>query len=409
MRHLTGPAKWLRLARAALTRPTLEVPLGFALFLLKTMRHQKLTMIDGRTYADSLYPPLESPAYACALENLGRLSRGERRLMTLCISVTLRCPMQCSYCCAKNAAPGAELSTSRLTGLVREAVELGAYCIHFSGGEPLLRDDLPDIVAAVDDRAVSMLLTSGLNFPRMSRRLQQAGLDIVSVSLDTFDEHAYNRRRGHPNAFGIAVDAVEAALARGFYTVLGLTPDETILEPDAFDRYVRAAGRLGVHEIRICTPRPCVTLGRERSPVLTRAQVDTFRRFQIRYNGMADLPAVTSIDYQEYPRNQGYRGGTVYAHVNANGELAPCTLSPISFGNVASRPLAEVYENMRRHIPYPFARCPIRKTYQLIRDVPSDQLPVRDPATVAQICEALNTPPRPLPAFWHKLGLRRDA
>jgi MoaA/NifB/PqqE/SkfB family radical SAM enzyme len=403
VRHLTGLAKWLKVGQGILASNTQQFPLGFTAFALKMMANEKMTVIDGRVYVKAGYPVLGTRAYKSVLDGLSRISRGEHRLLSVSLSVTSRCTMGCFYCFAKAWPKGPELSTSRLIQLIKEAQDLGAYSIHFSGGEPMLRADLPELIASVDSRSNSLLLTSGFNFPRMSRQLRDAGLDSVLISLDTFDESKYNARRGHKNAYGIAVEAAREAINCGFYTGLGMTPDESMLEPTAFKKYVETAGRLGVHEVRVYAPRPSVALGRDGFQCFSRAQIDRLRRFQFQFNRVAGLPTVTSMDYEEYPQCHGCRAGTLYGHVSAVGEVTPCPISPMSFGNISQRPLSKVYENMRRYIPQPPPRCLLPDIYRLIRDEPDDGLPVPEPAKVDRVFRQLDIKNMPAPAFHRKL------
>ncbi|HUU43753.1 MAG TPA: radical SAM protein [Planctomycetota bacterium] len=406
MRHLTGLAKWIRLWRARPRSRGAPLPLGFILSFLKRLRHDKLTELDDVTYISYRYPPLESPARRTSRRGLERIRAGERPLMTLCVATTSRCPMRCVYCSAENYPDAPDMSTSRLRSLVAEAQDLGAYAIDFSGGEPLLRPDLPEVVAAVDDRSVTVLSTSGFNFPEMSRDLRRAGLDYVVVSLDSFDARVNNERRGHPDATGIAVKAVRAAVREGFYTALNMVADETMLEPGAFEAYLRAAQALGVHEVSPVAPRACVRLGRHRFRGFTPAQVDRLRRLQVRFNRMTHLPTVTSLDYAE--SYYGCPGGSMHCYVSAAGDVTPCPGFPVSFGNVNDQPLAEVYENMRRHIRQPFDVCPLTQVFRLLEDVPDEALPVPDAARVERVFRELNMESRPIPAFWRQLGLRKD-
>lgn len=105
----------------------------------------------------------------------------------------------------------------------------------------------------------------------------------------------------------------------------------------------------------------------------------------------------------------GGRASRAYAlgHVTPSGEVTPCEMYPVSFGNVASRPLAEVYENMRRYIPYPLARCPLGEVFRLLGDTPAEDLPLRDPEKVDRLFRQMDGRDNPLPAFWRNLFLRR--
>jgi MoaA/NifB/PqqE/SkfB family radical SAM enzyme len=409
MRHVTGPAKWLHLGRALFKAVRHPLPIGFEMLFLKHLSQEKLTLLDGRTYIKGNYPTLESRAFGYAAESLSRIGRGEQRLLTITICPTMRCPMKCSYCSGRNFPPGPELGTARLRRLVTEAQDLGAFAVDFSGGEPLLRTDLPEIVSAVDDRSLALLFTSGLRFPPAARALRQAGLEHVVISLDTFDEAAFNRRRGSKQALAIALEAARASVREGFYTMFEMTADEAILRPGAFEAFLREAGRLGVHEVRTLAPRACVALGGSRSRGFSPAQARALRCHQMHYNRMADLPSVTSIDYIESADNQGCFGGTGFCHVTAEGDVAPCPFHPISFGNIADRPLAEVYRTMRRYIPWPPATCPIVEIFDLIGERPEGPWPVRDAETIERVYERYNRKAQPIPEFWRRLGIRRSS
>ncbi|PVZ13178.1 GTP 3',8-cyclase MoaA [Actinomycetospora cinnamomea] len=109
------------------------------------------------------------------------------------VSLTDRCNLRCTYCMP---AEGLEwmpteqaLTDDEVVRLVRVAVErLGVQEIRFTGGEPLLRKGLEDIVgatAALDPRPEMSVTTNGLGLTRRAAGLAAAGLDRVNVSLDT--------------------------------------------------------------------------------------------------------------------------------------------------------------------------------------------------------------------------------
>jgi len=407
-RHLTGAAKWLWLLAAAINTPApARLPGRLTAFTLGRMHDEKLTLLDGRIYLKANTPVVGSPPWHTLANGLRRVTRGETPLLTVAFSATSRCPMHCVYCSEKMFGRDVELPTRRLIDLITEAQDLGVFAVDFTGGEPLARDDLPELVAAVDDRSLTLVTTSGFRFPRTSAALREAGLDYVNVSLDTFDAKALARLRGHRDALDIAVTAVRAALNTGFYTSLLAVTDVTTLRGRGFEKYLKAARRLGVHEVRLQMPRPCIATGRERSHGFTEAHRRRQHVLQRHYNGMRDVPTVTSLDHVEGPTEQGCYGGTFYAYVSSNGDVAPCAHFPIVFGNVAERPLAEALATMRRHFPRPPSRCPLPAVHQLIRDVPDDALPVRDQKTIDRVFAALRIDDEPVPAFWRHLGLKR--
>jgi cyclic pyranopterin phosphate synthase len=112
------------------------------------------------------------------------------------ISVTDRCNLRCTYCMPAEGLPwlpgGEMLSDDELVRLITIAVErLGVRELRFTGGEPLLRPGLAEILrrsTALSPRPHTSLTTNGLRLDQLAGPLVAAGLDRVNVSLDTLDQ-----------------------------------------------------------------------------------------------------------------------------------------------------------------------------------------------------------------------------
>lgn len=172
------------------------------------------------------------------------------------IAVTNRCRYRCWHC-SRDHRECAELDTAAMLRLVADLQDMGLSMVGFTGGEPLLRDDLEEIVASVDDRSSTVLFTSGDGLTaERAQRLKEAGLFGVAVSLDHHSEEVHDRRRGVGGAFQTALTAIRDCRALGFYTMIRLVATRDVIEGDAIDRYLELAGSLGVHEIRLLEPMP---------------------------------------------------------------------------------------------------------------------------------------------------------
>jgi len=150
------------------------------------------------------------------------LDRFERPLGSLRLSVTDRCNMRCRYCMPEENyiwLPRASLlSFEELARLAQVFAGLGASKVRLTGGEPLLRHELPELVSriraaeGVDEIA---LTTNGLLLRRYAEALRAAGLDRVTVSLDTLRPDralAFARVDRHADI----IDGVRAAREAGF-------------------------------------------------------------------------------------------------------------------------------------------------------------------------------------------------
>lgn len=138
------------------------------------------------------------------------------------VSLTDRCNLRCSYCMPEEGLPWLAdpqvLTDDEVVRLVTVAVHrLGVQQVRFTGGEPLLRRGLVDIVAAVRQAAPEVnlsLTTNALGLHRKAQDLARAGLDRVNVSLDTIRRDSFETitRR---DRLGDVVDGLAAASAAG--------------------------------------------------------------------------------------------------------------------------------------------------------------------------------------------------
>jgi cyclic pyranopterin phosphate synthase len=141
------------------------------------------------------------------------------------VSVTDRCNLRCSYCMPAEGLdwlPKPELLTfEEMTRLVGIAVGLGVTTVRLTGGEPLLRRGLPDLVAmlaALEPRPRIAMTTNGLGLDRLAAPLAAAGLDRVNVSLDTIDRAAFEQLTRRDRLADV-ITGLEAAAAAGLAPV----------------------------------------------------------------------------------------------------------------------------------------------------------------------------------------------
>lgn len=142
------------------------------------------------------------------------------------VSLTDRCNLRCTYCMPPEGLdwlPKPDLLTAEeIIRLVRLGVErLGITEVRFTGGEPLLRRELPQIVAAaaaLRPRPQLTLTTNGIGLARLAGVLVEAGLDRVNVSLDTLDREVFIRL-AHRDRLQDVLDGLAAAQAAGLTPV----------------------------------------------------------------------------------------------------------------------------------------------------------------------------------------------
>ena len=136
------------------------------------------------------------------------------------VSLTDRCNLRCSYCMPPEGLdwlPKPEVLTDdEVVRLVRIGVErLGITEVRFTGGEPLLRRGLPDLVARTAElrpRPEISLTTNGIGLTRLAVPLREAGLDRINVSLDTLRPDVFVQA---PHQYRIDLDRGQPGGGRG--------------------------------------------------------------------------------------------------------------------------------------------------------------------------------------------------
>ena len=141
-------------------------------------------------------------------------------------NVTRRCNLKCVHCYAhaKNTSFDNELSTDQGKQLIDDLADFGSPVMLFSGGEPLVRKDLPQLAAyAVEKGMRAVVSTNGtLITPEMARNLKEIGLSYVGISLDGMEE-INDRFRGVSGAFRSALEGIKNSQAAGIKVGLRFT------------------------------------------------------------------------------------------------------------------------------------------------------------------------------------------
>jgi cyclic pyranopterin phosphate synthase len=145
-----------------------------------------------------------------------------REILNLRISVTDRCNLRCSYCIPQEQVewlPRAEILTfEEIERFVRIVAGLGIRKLRLTGGEPLLRRELPELVrrlVRVPGIVDVGMTTNGIALPRLARPLRDAGLGRLNVSLDALDPGTF-RRMTRRDALEAVLEGLAAAAAAGF-------------------------------------------------------------------------------------------------------------------------------------------------------------------------------------------------
>jgi len=287
-----------------------------------------------------------------------------------------------------------------MQSVINQLHGLGTSIIGFTGGEPCVREDLPELVrAASEGGAATILFTSGFCLTdTLMADLRKAGLWSVCVSIDSDIAQEHDAGRGE-GSFEAVVSALRRARAAGFYTMAGALATPVFVETKRYRRIYDFLSTLGVHEMRIVEAMPCGKMvACSDEAFLSPAQVTELRQFHVAMNRKRTGPKVCAFNQVESPELLGCGAGTQHLFIGPDGTVCPCDFTPLGFGNVRDTPLADIWRRMNLAMgDNPRTHCFVHRNRAAIRGHAEAGYPL-PPDISEAICHAAG--PEPLPGYF---------
>jgi cyclic pyranopterin phosphate synthase len=252
-----------------------------------------------------------------------------RAATNLRLSVTQRCNLSCIYCHAEGErSPESEISLGDIREILRVAAKLGMRSVKFTGGEPLMREDILEIVRAVPPSLESSMTTNGILLADHARELKEAGLSRINISLDSLDRECYRDITGH-DRLGDVLDGIEAALGAGLTPIkLNMVVLKGINEEEveAFLTYVRGNRDLILQLIELMDIGSCTShaeIDRLEHDLEGRSKIILTRRMHHRKKYCVDGAEVEVVRPKH---NTEFCAFCNRIRVTSDGKLKPCLL-----------------------------------------------------------------------------------
>lgn len=284
--------------------------------------------------------------------------------------LTNACNLACIHCRAsaiKDPAPD-ELSTEQAKHFVDELVEYKPIII-LTGGEPLLRADVYDIARYASGHGLRVVLaTNGtLLTPEIARKLKEAGIQRVSISIDGAKEKTHDTFRGEPGAFNGAMHGIDILKKEGVSFQINTTITKRNLAeiPGIYD----LALELGASALHIFL---LVPTGRgeeieseeippqeyERvlnwfydkskgSPIQLKATCAPHYFRIMRQRAKAEGIKITRETHGLEAMTKGCLGGSGFCFASSRGDVYPCGYLPALAGNIRQRPFKMIWEKSK--------------------------------------------------------------
>lgn len=261
--------------------------------------------------------------------------------------ITRQCNFNCEHCIVdstKKVPPG-ELSTEQAKQFMKSYASIGGRVVHFSGGEPLMRKDLKELMKygkKLNIQCYSLATNGYFLTEKRMKSLFDAGLVNVQISLDGIDSAQNLKiRKGPPDAFERAIQAIRIARKFPIQLTIGM-----FLHPENIDSIPRMVQLCEREKVSILRFSGFIPLGRGRNPEVidrmrfTPEQMVRFFEFISSYKSSL-TGVVIGFDHAFGPFYDYYTcsAGKSTFYLSSNGDLYPCpsfTHPDFKVGNVVS-------------------------------------------------------------------------
>jgi radical SAM protein with 4Fe4S-binding SPASM domain len=280
------------------------------------------------------------------------------------LEITAACNLHCIHCHASGGKPAAdELTTEEAKRLLDQLAEVSEFrMVAFSGGEPLVRPDLFELLAYSQALGFSNTLATNATLidDAVARRLRRCGVAIGAVSLDGFDAQTHDYVRSQPGAFEAALRGIRALRRAGIPLHINITAMEYNM--DQLEPLMTLVDELGT---AIVIMYQLVPLGRGRGigeATLDLSANERLIRFmaQAQHTAQAIMEPVAGPQYWPFLLQQagihsgpllrlaemvfhGCSAGRGFVYIKPHGEVWPCPFIEVSCGNVRQTPFADIW------------------------------------------------------------------
>ena len=271
-------------------------------------------------------------------------------------NVTAKCNLKCAHCYinAGEKKDIDELSTDGAKLIIHQIAEVSKPLLILSGGEPLLREDIFELIRYGTERGLKMAMGSNgmLIDDAVARKLKDAGITTVSISLDSSVPALHDQFRGVTGSWQQAVEAIKALKRSGVIVQVNTTVTQQ--NYSQIEDIFALAEKLGAENFHLFFLVPTgrgAKIEDITSDMYEKMITSSFSK-SMKYNlnvkpscapQFMRIAQETGIDMTRWVR--GCMAGLYYCRIYPTGEVTPCPYLPIALGNIRQKSFKDIWFN----------------------------------------------------------------
>jgi MoaA/NifB/PqqE/SkfB family radical SAM enzyme len=369
-------------------------------------KESKLTNLDGKIFSNTFTPYFPSLAHDRFLAGAVKTALGTPSPVVCNFAITSQCICNCWHCSFSDRDLKDGMSLDQLKQSIAEVQDLGVSVIGITGGEPLLRDDLEDIITSIDSRSMPIMFTTGYKLTKQRvRKLKEAGLVIPVLSLDHYTAEVHDKGRGVKGIFEGTLKAIEMFKDEGFYVAVSFVPTKSLVDNKTdFFKTLDFFADLGVNDMRLTSPILSGKLTSRPEEKLSPENIQTIFAYQKKARKTKGYPNVFAYDFFESEKYYGCGAGYNYIFIDSQGNASPCDFTMLTLGNVKEQPIAAIWKKMSSHFRGPGCHCYANVIHETVGEMKSTTWPLSEELSTDVLKQHPPFNPEEIPVYYEKIG-----
>lgn len=276
--------------------------------------------------------------------------------MIISWNTTNACNLYCAHCYRDSGIQAEdELTTEQGKKLIEEIAQAGFKIMIFSGGEPLMRPDIYELVAHAKAQGLRPVFGSNgtLITPEVAKRLKEAGVMAIGISLDSVDPESHNKFRAQEGCWQAAIDGMRNCRQAGLpFQIHTTVMDWNYDEVEGLTDLAIQEGAMAHHVFFLVPTGRAVNIEQES---LRAEQYENLLRRIMEKQKQVDIelkptcaPQFMRIAKQMGVDTRFQRGclaGTAYCIISPKGDVQPCAYMNVPLGNVKETSFVDIWQN----------------------------------------------------------------
>lgn len=313
----------------------------------KMLRYEKpIKASEEEVVLSTWFPPIPSEPFRRAITaEMDILLRGEFSPLAVSMNIS-DCTLECSEC--NIIEYGEELKTKEVKNFMGQVQDLGAITIGFAEGDPLLREDLFELIECVDKKkSIASVFTPGpLLTDEAAAELKKHDTYAVITGIKSPNPKEHDAARGQKGAFDKAINGMKHAVENGLYVSMHTHVTPKLVESGRLVEIYDLASKVGVHELSIWESHPTWNYKDRMDIIIEDKHRRVIRELYRKANTSKEGARIFYNDIFESPELFGCMAGRRWLNLIHSGDLTPCTYVPISFGNVREESVETIWRRM---------------------------------------------------------------